>query len=81
MTGSHPYVFPAFILTPGSSVTVYSGKGTMNDTALFMGLDEPVWGNTGDTALFMGLDEPVWGNTGDTALLKDGSGNIIDRRS
>jgi hypothetical protein len=22
----------------------------MNDTALFMGLDDPVWGNTGDMA-------------------------------
>jgi hypothetical protein len=50
-TGLHPYVFPAFVFTPGSSVTVYSGKGTMNDTALFMGLDEPLWGNTGDMAL------------------------------
>jgi hypothetical protein len=35
---------------PGSSVIVYSGKGTMNDTALFMGLDEPIWGNTSDEA-------------------------------
>jgi beta-lactamase superfamily II metal-dependent hydrolase len=49
-TGSHPYVFPAYILMPGSSVTVYSGRGTMNDTALFMGLDAPLWGNTGDEA-------------------------------
>ena len=50
MAGSHPYVFPAFVLMPGSSVIVYSGKGRMNDTALFMGLDDPVWGNTGDKA-------------------------------
>jgi hypothetical protein len=35
---------------PGSSVTVYSGKGTMNDTSLFMGLDAPLWGNTNDQA-------------------------------
>jgi competence protein ComEC len=49
-TGSNPYVFPAYILLPGSSVTVYSGKGTMNDTALFMGLDAPLWSNTGDEA-------------------------------
>ncbi len=49
-TGSHPYVFPAYILMPGSSVTVYSGRGTMNDTALFMGLDAPLWDNTGDEA-------------------------------
>jgi competence protein ComEC len=49
-TGLHPYVFPACILMPGSSVTVYSGKGTVNDTALFMGLDAPLWSNTGDRA-------------------------------
>jgi competence protein ComEC len=49
-TGSHRYVLPAFVLMPGSSVIVYSGKGTMNDTALFMGLDEPIWGNTSDEA-------------------------------
>ena len=49
-TGSVPYIFPAYVLMPGSSVTVYSGKGTMNDTALFMGLDAPLWSNTGDRA-------------------------------
>jgi competence protein ComEC len=49
-TRSNPYVFPAYILMPGSSVTVYSGKGMMNDTALFMGLDAPLWSNTGDEA-------------------------------
>lgn len=49
-TGSHPYVFPAFVLMPESSVTIYSGWGRMNDTALFMGLDAPLWGNTGDVA-------------------------------
>ena len=50
MTGSHPYVFPAFVLMPESSVTVCSGSGRMNDTALFMGLDAPLWDNTGDVA-------------------------------
>jgi competence protein ComEC len=45
------YRFPAFVLLPASSVTVYSGTGTMNDTALFMGRTEPVWGNSGDTAI------------------------------
>ena len=49
-TGSHPYVFPAYVLMPESSVTVYSGRGRMNDTALFMDLDAPLWGNTGDAA-------------------------------
>ncbi len=50
-TGSDPYVFPAYILLPNSSVTVYSGHGTMNDTALFMGRSDPLWGNTGDEAV------------------------------
>ncbi len=49
-TESHPYVFPAYILMPGSSVTMYSGKGTMNDTSLFMGLEAPLWSNTHDRA-------------------------------
>ncbi len=50
-TGSNPYVFPAFVLMPGSSVTVYTGQGTMNATALFMGREAPLWGNTGDEAI------------------------------
>jgi competence protein ComEC len=49
-TGSHQYIFPAYILMPGSSVTVYSGMGAMNDTSLFMGLEAPLWGNTNDQA-------------------------------
>jgi beta-lactamase superfamily II metal-dependent hydrolase len=49
-TSSHPYVFPAFVLMPKSSVTIYSGSGKMNDTSLFMGLDTPTWSNTGDVA-------------------------------
>jgi len=60
---AEPYRFPAFLLLPGNSVTVYTGSGVMNDTALFMG----------KTA-------PIWGNSGDEATLRDGSGNIIDRR-
>jgi competence protein ComEC len=62
-TSAEPYRFPAFLLLPGSSVTVYTGDGTLNDTALFMG-----------------RTEPLWGNSGDVATLRDGSGNIIDRR-
>ena len=50
-TGSRPYVFPAVVLLPGSSVTVFTGSGTMNDTALYMGATTPVWGNTGDDAI------------------------------
>jgi hypothetical protein len=45
------YTFPAIILVPGESVTIFSGTGTMNTTALFMGKSEPVWGNSGDIAI------------------------------
>ncbi|MGB9177060.1 MAG: lamin tail domain-containing protein [Methanoregula sp.] len=61
---AEPYRFPAFLLLPGSTVTVYTGSGAMNDTSLYMG-----------------KTEPLWGNGGDLATLRDGSGNIIDRRS
>jgi len=50
-TSTGLYVFPAFVLLPSSSVTVYTGAGMMNDTALFMGRSEPVWGNSGDEAI------------------------------
>ena len=45
------YIFPAIYLVPGESITIYSGSGMMNNTALFMGKTEPVWGNNGDTAV------------------------------
>jgi competence protein ComEC len=61
---AEPYQFPAFLLLPKSSVTVYTGSGTMNDTALYRE-----------------RTKPVWGNHGDLATLKDGNGNIIDRKS
>ena len=50
-TGSKPYIFPAFILLPESSVNIYTGTGAINDTALFMGQTVPVWGNSGDEAV------------------------------
>jgi competence protein ComEC len=49
--GADPYTFPAFLLLPRRSVTVYTGSGVMNDTALFMGRTEPLWGNSGDQAI------------------------------
>jgi hypothetical protein len=45
------YTFPAILLVHGESVTIYSGSGTLNTTALFMGKTEPVWGNSGDIAI------------------------------
>jgi len=48
-----PYRFPAFLLLPNSSVTVYSGSGEMNDTSLYIGSTKPLWGNSGDLAILM----------------------------
>jgi competence protein ComEC len=49
-SSADPYVFPAIVILPAESVTVYTGSGTMNGTALFMGRTSPVFGNSGDTA-------------------------------
>ncbi len=48
---STQYTFPAVYLVPGETVTIFSGTGTLNNTALFMGKTEPVWGNSGDSAI------------------------------
>jgi len=50
-TSSFSYRFPAVVAMPGTSVTIYTGSGMMNDSALFMGQTNPVWGNSGDIAL------------------------------
>jgi len=50
-TGSAPFVFPAVLLLPSTSVTVFTGSGAMNDTALYMGRTAPVWNNSGDAAV------------------------------
>lgn len=49
-SGTDPYIFPAIVILPAESVTVYVGSGTMNGTALFMGRTNPVFGNSGDMA-------------------------------
>jgi competence protein ComEC len=68
-TGSRLYLFPAFLLLPESSVSVFTGTGAINDTALFMGRTSPVWSNSGDDAVLQ--DER--GNTVDRRSEGDGS--------
>ena len=68
-TGSRLYLFPAFLLLPESSVSVFTGTGAINDTALFMGRTSPVWSNSGDDAVLQ--DER--GNTVDRRSGRDGS--------
>jgi len=48
----HTYVFPSYTLGSGSSVTVYTGKGTNTATELYWQLGSPIWNNDGDTAYF-----------------------------
>ncbi len=46
----HTYTFPAYTLDSGSTVTLYTEKGTDSATELYWQLDDPIWNNDGDTA-------------------------------
>ncbi|MDR7665504.1 lamin tail domain-containing protein [Methanosarcina sp. Z-7115] len=46
----HAYTFPSYILNSGSTVTVYTEKGTDSATELYWQLEDPIWNNDGDTA-------------------------------
>jgi hypothetical protein len=46
----HVYTFPSFILNPGKTVIVYTGKGKNGATSLFMQQGWHIWNNGGDTA-------------------------------
>jgi len=46
----HTYTFPSYTLDAGSSVTVYTIKGTDSATELYWQLGSPIWNNDGDTA-------------------------------
>ena len=44
------YTFPSYTLDAGSTVTVFTGKGTNSATELYWQLDDPILNNDGDTA-------------------------------
>jgi len=46
----HTYTFPSYTLNSGSTVTVYTGKGTSTATEVYWRSDSPIWNNDGDTA-------------------------------
>jgi hypothetical protein len=46
----HAYTFSSFTLTAGSTVTVYTEKGTDTPTKLYWGSGSPIWNNDGDIA-------------------------------
>lgn len=60
-SASHRYTFDDLRLDPGSSVTLFSGCGTDDQTARY-------WCTSGSA---------VWNNDGDTVFLRDPSGNIV----
>ncbi len=46
----HTYIFPAFVLQPGATVTVHICAGENNQEILFWGHCSAIWNNSGDTA-------------------------------
>ncbi|RXA20579.1 MBL fold metallo-hydrolase [Methanosarcina sp. MSH10X1] len=46
----HTYTFQPYTLNSGTTVTVYTGKGTNSASELYWQSDNPVWNNDGDTA-------------------------------
>lgn len=44
------YTFPSFTLSPGSTVRVWTGKGSNDSHNLYWGRSEPVWNDTADCA-------------------------------
>jgi Lamin Tail Domain len=64
---SHIYVFPAFKLKPGKSVTVHTGPGSNSRTDLFWDAGGYVWNNSGDKAILKDstkklVDTCKWGD-------------------
>ena len=60
--GPHTYTFGPFVLAPGATVRIHTGRGTDTPT-------ERYWGLAG---------EAVWNNDGDTAYLRDPAGTFVD---
>lgn len=46
----HIYTFQSYTLNAGTTVTIFTGKGTSSATELYWQLDDPIWNNDGDTA-------------------------------
>jgi micrococcal nuclease len=48
-SSNNRFVFPQFIVQSLSKVTVYTGSGQNNETALFWSSSKPIWNNDGDS--------------------------------
>jgi hypothetical protein len=47
---AHCYTFPAFVLTPGATVRVWTKAGANTATDLYWASNQAIWNNDGDTA-------------------------------
>jgi len=56
---SSTYTFPVFSLPPGADVSLHTGEGSDNATALYWGRKTAVWNNDGDTATLADADGTV----------------------
>ncbi|MCY1139131.1 lamin tail domain-containing protein [Actinoplanes sp. Pm04-4] len=61
---NHVYTFGPYVLNPGKSVTVHTGKGTNGKPAA--------------TDRYWGSGNYIWNNTGDTATLRSATGKTIN---
>ncbi len=46
---NHVYIFPQFVLLPGTTVTLHTGRGENTSHDLYWGRTQAVWNNDGDT--------------------------------
>jgi hypothetical protein len=44
------YTIPSYTLNSGTTLTLYTGKGTNSATAMYWGSSSPIWNNDGDKA-------------------------------
>ncbi|MEU8383027.1 lamin tail domain-containing protein [Streptosporangium sp. NPDC048865] len=61
----HVYMFGAFTLGAGKTVTVRTGKGTDTSTTRY-------WGRSGGTFAY------IWNQASDTGYVRDPSGKLVD---
>jgi len=57
---NHVYTFPHFVLAPGATVTLHTGRGENTSRDLYWGRTQAVWNNDGDTAwLYDSAGNPI----------------------
>jgi len=65
---NHEYTFPSITMQSGAILTIYTGEGVTSNTEYYLGLDKPIWNNSGDTLT-------IENNKGEVVLQKAFRGN------